>query len=518
MLRNHTKRMSTMIHKPALSSTVVISLMLLLTGCDSSMNATLHGINPGTDTKPVHIVINSLGMKFPSGMDENNNPYIQYTQKKTNLAIKVTLPPLEVYEEKLNVMMSSGNLPDMLHTFNPVWVDNYMKQGALMPLEDLIEQYGPELKKKIPKALWDRVSYEGHIYAIPSINEVKGIEIMYARKDWLDRLGLKPPETLEEYYEVIRAFTKDDPDGNGIDDTIGLIMMESLFRSAPFFGAFGTQLDSWVLRDGKLVNGSVIPETKKALSYLNRLYKEKLLDQEFPMNRINNLDEKIENGTVGLFSAAWYDTRGPIAANKRKDPKAEWIALSYPTGPDGSKGVYDKNIIRGYNVIPVGATNPEGVIRLLNFIAGDEGYKNLKFGFENEIWTMQDGKMVTDFAEHDKHLYRGIYQSLVDVEDHELFKQRLDSLGDFHLYDNLMMIEQNLIKNKFFGSPTPAMSRIKTIMDDLNDKFIRIVMGIEPLDSFDLFVKQWMDEGGKDITTEVNMWYRDQDSTAGGAR
>ena len=73
------------------------------------------------------------------------------------------------------------------------------------------------------------------------MNEVTGAELMYVRKDWLDRLGLEPPETLEEYYEVIRAFTLDDPDGNGVQDTIGLTLTSKLGRSSPFFGAFGTR-------------------------------------------------------------------------------------------------------------------------------------------------------------------------------------------------------------------------------------------------------------------------------------
>lgn len=504
------------LRQSVLSSLTVLLLGGLIVSCEGSVTGNERlSTEPGTNRNSIHIVINSLGSKFPAGMDENNNPYLTYIEKSTGLDIKVTLPPQEVYEEKLNATMSSGKLPDMLHVYKPVWLDLNMKRGTLMPLEDLIDKYGPDLKKKIPQEAWSRVSYEGRIYAVPSLNEVKGVELIYARKDWLDRLGLKKPVTLDEYYEVMKAFTFDDPDGNGLDDTIGLTLLENMGRSAPFFGAFGTQLDSWILKDGKLVNGSLMPETKQALAFLNRLYEDKLLDQEFPLNRNSNLDEKIINGTVGLFSAAWYDTRGPIAENKRKDPQAEWIALDYPTGPNGHRGVYDRDLIRGYNVIPVGAANPEGVIRFLNFVAG-QGHRDLKLGFENEIWTMKDGKMVTNFAEHDKHVYRGMYQSLVDVDNPELSKTRLDSLGDFHLYDNLMMVERNLIRNEFFGTPTPAMSLMNENPWDLREKFIRIVMGLDPLDSFEQLAQEWNEKGGKDVTREVNAWYRENGRKASG--
>lgn len=464
--------------------------------------------------KSVSIVVNRLGMNFPAGTDENNNPYLSFIEDRTGLDLNVIAPPEEVYEEKVNLTMSSGNLPDVVHIFKPLWFDHYLQQDALLPLDDWLDKYGTDLKRKIPQEAWDRVRFNGKIYAIPSLNEVPGIELMYVRKDWLDKVGRKAPVTLDEYYDVIKAFTLEDPDGNGKNDTYGLTLGENLIRSAPFFGAFGTQLDSWILKDGRLQYGSVMPETKEALAFLAKLYKEKLLDPEFVLNRNTSLVQKIENGQVGLYSATWYDTRGPIASNKAKFPQAEWMPLDYPTGPRGQKGVYDKDLIRGYNVIPRGASNPEGAVRYLEFLASDEGYKTLKLGFENQIWSMQNGKMVTDFAQHDKHLYRGIYQSMVDVLDPELNKQRLDSLGDFHLYENLKIIEQNLIKNEFYGSPTPAMGRLSGQLPNLQEAFARIIMGVEPLAAFDRYVEEWKANGGALITEEVNAWYKAKEKTA----
>lgn len=495
----------------------MLTVASMMAGCEGTGDGG-GGSGPGDTAKTgksVSLVVNNLGMNFPAGMDENNNPYLSFIEARTGLDINVIMPPQEVYEEKLNLIMSSGNLPDLLHIFNPVWIDHYLQQDALLPLDEWIDKYGANLKRKIPQEAWDRVRHNGKIYAIPSLNEVRGIELMYVRKDWLDKVGRKAPVTLDEYYDVIRAFALEDPDGNGQNDTYGLILGENLGRSAPFFGAFGTQLDSWIKKDGMLQFGSILPETKEALAFLAKLYREKLLDQEFPLNRNTSLVQKIENGQVGLYSAPWYDTRGPIANNKAKFPQAEWMALEYPTGLRGQKGVYDKDLIRGYNVIPTGAANPEGAVRYLDFLAGDEGYKTLKLGFENQIWSMQNGRMVTDFAQHDKHLYRGIYQSMLDVVDPELNKMRLDSLGDFHLYDNLKIIEGNLIKNEFYGTPTPAMSRLSSQLPDLHEAFTRIIVGVEPLDAFDRYVEEWKAKGGDLITEEVNAWYRDKAAAAG---
>lgn len=460
----------------------------------------------------ISIVVSSLGMTFPPGMNENNNPYLDYIERNANLDIHVLLPPIESYEEKLNIMMTSSSLPDMLYTGNKVWLANYVRQGKLKPLDEEIAKYGPELKRKIPQAAWDQVTFNGRIYAIPSMNEVKGVELMYGRKDWLDRLGLKPPKTLDDYYEVIRAFATLDPDNNGKHDTIGLLVTENLGRTAPFFGAFGIQLNQWLEQDGKLVYANVTPQAKEGIAFLRRLYEEHLIDPDFPLNRIQNLYyDKIVSGKVGLFSATWYDTRGPIEQNKQLDPQAEWIPLDYPTGPQGSKGVYATNLVRGYGVVPAGSPNAAGVVKMLNFIAGD-GHRDLKLGFENQVWTMRDGKMVTDFSEHNKHLYRGIYSALVDVVEPEMDKQRLDSMGErFNLYDNLKRVERNLIPNRYTGVPTPAMGQhLAKITASMQETFIRMIVGVTPLDEFEPSVERWKREGLDDMTREANEWYSAQ--------
>jgi putative aldouronate transport system substrate-binding protein len=227
------------------------------------------GRNGGDEAaaKPaIRIVVNSLGMSFPEGMDENRNPYLAYIEKNAGVQVNVSLPPLNGYDEKLNVIMTSGDPPDLLNTSNPSWFMNYVNQKALMPLNDYIEKYGPHLKAVIPKEAWDHVTVDGRIYAIPSLNEVKGTEIVYARKDWLDKLGLQPPRTIEEYTEVMKAFAERDPDGNGKKDTYGLSIMERLGRTSPFLGAFGAQMNAWYERDGKLAYSGILPEMKEALA------------------------------------------------------------------------------------------------------------------------------------------------------------------------------------------------------------------------------------------------------------
>lgn len=480
-------------------------------GCSFLNEAKNEAIRLEAAKEPIiRIVVNSLGMNFPEGMDENHNPYLSYIEKNIGVQVNVTLPPLNGYDEKLNVIMTSGEPPDLLSTSDPSWFINFVNQKALTPLNDYIEKYGANLKAKIPNEAWDNVTVNGNIYAIPSLNEVKGTEIVYARKDWLDKLGLQPPRTIEEFTAVMKAFAERDPDGNGKKDTFGLSILERLRRTSPFLGAFGVQMNAWYERDGKLVYSGILPEMKEALIYLRSLYEQNILDPEFPLNKIDVLGAKIVTGRVGLYSAAWSDTRTHIAANRKIDPKAEWIPLDFPIGPNGKHGVYSTSNVRSYNVVPIKSQNAEAVVKFLDFIAGP-GQISLKLGFENEIWTRVNGKLSIRFDEHIKHGYRGIYGALADSAERDVTRDRLKGLGEqFRLYDNLQRIESNLMEDRFDGPPTPAMGKHQIKLSKLQeDTFTRIIAGLSPIEEFDTFVKKWKDAGGDEITGEVNEWWRE---------
>lgn len=495
-------------------------LLAITVGCDASADRG-QGREPvqavKRDMPKIQIVVNNSMRAFPEGLDENHNPYVDYIEEHTGVNLELIAPSFNGYQEKLNVIMTSGELPDLINTGDPMWVSRYVEEGALMPLDDLIATYGQDLLEVFPAEAWEAVTFNGSVYAIPSLTEVSGNEVMYARKDWLDRLGLEAPRTLEEYYEVMRAFAYDDPDGNGLDDTWGLTIQPSgLSRTAPFFGAFGVprsvnQINQWKEVEGELVYSGILPETKQALEFLAKLYGAGILDREFILNKSGSFEDKIIEGRVGLFSANWFDTRGPILENKRQDPAAEWIRLDYPEGAEGQTGTLEQDLLQSYSVIPVGSTKAKEVIQVLNFIAG-EGYRELKLGFEGQVWIKQGDVMVTNFEEHVQHIYRGTLHSIVDPNDAEVRKDRLNSLGmEYQLNENVEYILQHVVRSDFQGPPTPSMGRYGAKLMKLEEEtFAKIIMGISPLSDFDEFESKWNHEGGWEITYEVNGWYRDQ--------
>ncbi|WP_284645524.1 extracellular solute-binding protein [Paenibacillus silviterrae] len=487
----------------------------LLAACGATQNAPAAGsaaAGSADKREKISIVHPNVGRKFLENMNENNNPYQKYINDNTNLDIRVVYPPSDGYQDKLNVMMSSGEENDMVYTQDASWFINMVNQKALQPLNDAIEKHGADLKKSIPQEAWDAVTVDGKIYAIPSVTYILGNDLMYVRKDWLTKLGLQPPKTLDEYVNVMRQFVEKDPDGNGKNDTIGLLMGENLIRTAPFFGAFGVPLagnsavSQWVERNGTLVNAAILPETKEALRYMAGLYKDKIIDQEWALNKNKNIEEKVASGKAGIFSATWFDTRGPILTNTKNDPKAEWIPLEYPVGKSGKSGTVSSNMVTGYSIVPATSKRVNEVIKMFNFANG-KGHETIKFGLpEHNISSRKDGKLTMNFEEHNKHVYRNNILDYAAPWDKELDYERLDALGpEFKLKDNVTRISNALIKNAYNGPVTAGMGKNGVQLTKLmQETFTKIIMGNLPVDDFDKFVTQWKSQGGDEITKEVN--------------
>ncbi len=506
-----------MTRKWIMSTLMMFLLVSLITGCAGNGNNSggagnqegPKAVDKVADEKRASIsIVFGNTYKYPDNMDDNKNPYIDYIREETNLDIEVIVPPADGYIEKLNVIMASGDLPDMINATDSNWFVNYLNQKALKPLNDAIDKYGPDLKRLIPQSAWDSVTLDGQIYAIPSISNHQATELMWIRKDWLDNLGLPMPKTLEEYVNTARAFAEQDPDLNGANDTIGLIIGENLSNTAPFLGAFGVQRGQWVEQDGKLVYSSIMPEMKQALELLAQMYKDKIIDQEWALNKSKTVEEKVANGKAGMYSGPWHARRGAILTSQSNDPNAVWVEAEFPVGANGQAGVHADKLVRSYNVVPISSNNEEAVVKMLNFMIG-EGFASLELGFENEVWTRVDGKVVTNFEEHNKHVYRNSIVRIVTPSDTTVHFEKLESLGvEFNLVNNIESIYKVLMDTEFTGMPTPSMSKNAPKLKKLEDEaFVKIVMGVANPNEFETFVEQWNKDGGAEMTEEVNKWY-----------
>jgi ABC-type glycerol-3-phosphate transport system substrate-binding protein len=274
--------------------------------------------------------------------DATDNPdlkeeFMKEFENKTGQKLKVNAIPRNGYMEKINLMLTSGELKGMVSIFGPNDVMKAMEDGVAEPFDDYLKD----------NANWNKLSQE-YRESFKFDDKIYGVNGGYTgnfftrtlRKDWLDNLGLDVPETVDDLFEVAKAFTENDPDKNGKDDTGGLTAAGT-WNLGDIFQAFDARLDNtssgsitWDAKEGVWIDSMLKPEMIDALKYLKKLYDNKYLDNEFLTNKGNNMREKIYTGKFGstfYWSMFGYTTcRNEMAKNFPEAKMVEVPELDKP--------------------------------------------------------------------------------------------------------------------------------------------------------------------------------------------
>lgn len=187
--------------------------------------------------------------------------------------------------EKRNLMLASGEYPDMLFKSGIGMGDltKYGGQGILIPLEDLIHEYMPNLTAKLDEIDgWQYLtSPDGHIYSIPEISARGEINLFWLNKKWLDNLSLEEPKSMDDLYEVLKAFKERDANGNGDpDDEIPFSLTQGDYLGLLKYSGFSYDEGSMcAVIDGKLTYVPTTDYFREYVAYLAKLYQEGLLEQ-----------------------------------------------------------------------------------------------------------------------------------------------------------------------------------------------------------------------------------------------
>ncbi|WP_248927595.1 extracellular solute-binding protein [Paenibacillus hamazuiensis] len=497
-----------------------------LAGCasDNGKGASPGSAGGGSDSKPVKlkIGIGTEGLQYIEGSPNINED--KYTKKLRELSktdFTLDLIPHREFDQKLTLLFAGGELPDLLqtHGINKPEVAPAVDTGAIIPLNDLIDKYGPNLKKNISKEAWEfaSVSKNGKIYGIPNVNATPNGNVMMVRKDWLDKLGMKAPKTIDEYIDMLRAFRDKDPNGNGKNDEIPYSGREKLAFTEAFFGAYDAIPVDWKFENGELVPNMIRPQMKTALATYRKLYEEKLLDNEVFVQVAKDWDAKIKaKGIVGLWTHAPRLADKWSAEVKTGTPTGVVDIIPAPTGPDGKGGFSIGSTVGGNIwVIPKTTKNPENAIKFLDWFYSDEAQKFLTYGIEGEDYTVENGKINYKYPVKQEDIYR-----------EEMHLTWLRMVGPLHLTDTEFMKNRpsgDLVlkamdiaskegrKNDGLGMPSlPTLqARPELGRDGLwLETAAKIVTGKEPVDSFDKFVLDWKKRGGDQVIKEATEWYK----------
>lgn len=451
---------------------------------------------------------------------ERDNPQSVFFQQVLGIGIEGPQIPWNGgtdYAQRLRLELASGSLPDM---FQPVFGIEYelAEQGAIVALDDLLPQYAPTLWNRVPEQVWDVVRAsgpDGRIYFIPQVESDLSLTGMI-RKDWLDRVGMDVPRTIEEYEAVLEAFRDQDANGNGDpNDELptsgrqGASWMDHLF--VPFGVAISGGQPLWDIYDGEVTYAAVTPNMKDALAWIADLYRRGLLDREALLNTRQMWDGKVRADRVGSWyhGAQWLMSR--VTAIAQLNPDVEIVYLPALEAP-GYEGAYSRLMIRNAQAVFSAADEAKVIaaLRMVEYVNDPANIAVIARGYEGLDYEIVDGREVR--IELPANAQTPIRPVVTDIE--QTIAINFDPITDGELLPYAQMISRVLrdIENRPIAGDGVPLSVYEGYTDIENDTLFReyaslIILGEYDIDRFDEFVDRWREAGGDEVTSRVRDWY-----------
>jgi len=351
----------------------------------------------------------------PEGLTVTNNLMTQYIQKNfgdpNNINVEFVAIPRSEEINSLNVQMAAGTAPDLIFTYNEGAAYSWAQQGGLTDLGPIIDEHGPNLKEYLANSLQFGV-FEGTQYAVVArrVNLQKYSSLI--RKDWLDQLGLPVPTTTEETYETLKAF-KDNKLGG--ERTIPLSFALAPDSYEPVIWSFIKEQSDEARYLRAVTIGSreypiLMDGHKDALQFLNTLYNEGLLDQDFALDKDKKKkEENFVNGYTGLYMAdtgtAFGAGENSVVMTLEGNVAGAEVVPALPwTDFEGKNRQPAYNPSGMYIMVPSFSERAEEVIKYLNWMAQDEVIQYMAFGEEGVHHDLVNGYPVGNSSDEAQKL------------------------------------------------------------------------------------------------------------------
>lgn len=450
---------------------------------------------------------------------QNFGDIAAYKKKADLTGIKVnwTHPPLGQQKDQFNLLMATNDMPDVIY-YN--WYDavggpeKLLADGRIIRLNEYIDQYAPNLKKLINSDpdIKKQISLDdGTIYMFPYLRtegrKLNGTAGQIMRKDWLDKLGLKVPTTLDEWYTTLKAFREQDPNGNGKKDELPLTGSSSgsLSRLHDFAPAFGI-IGGFMFKDGKIAYGPMQPEYKAFLETMNKWYAEGLVDPEIITNDSKAVDYKITNNLAGAYGAGVFSGIGKyMNLMKDSNPAFNLTGVPQPIGTGGkpyAKDDLDMKVLSYGEAITSSAPKDKikYIVQWMDFNYSEQGHELFNFGIEGESYK-KDGKTITftdTIMKNPKLTYdQALATYAISIMDGPMNQdgRYLDALltyeGQKEANKNWMAADDSLTVPTYIRF-TEDESRLRAsvltpITTYLNEMMTKFIVGKTPLTEFDKF-------------------------------
>lgn len=496
--------------------------------------------------------------KIPEGMSFEDNSYTRLLKDDLNIEVVYDwVASMSDYDEKMSLCIGSNTVPEIMNV-NAAQYRALLKYDMIQPLDDYFDDYASDALKSYVESGGDELmdcitNDDGEIMAIPAPNlTAGGVNEMWIRQDWLDALGLEAPRTWDELAQVANAFVTEDPDGNGEDDTIGILgpgnadhmnaVGGNQFGLDPLFSCYQSYPQYWLEgEDGKVEYGSIQPETKTALENISKLYADGDIDPEMLVR--SDSKEPLLAGKVGIFFGPWWCAY--TFADTTLSGSADWRAYFTPLSEDGKYYTHMTEPTTQYVVASKDCKNPEAAFKIINYLIAneqtwvEEGVTSTEMGTADfyPLYNAYDNadEIETSYEVLTQYLAGEVGIDDVDFSTHKLLKNDMEAIMELKKepYDDFSLEYWNLdsdlaqgnlprlvaimvgdaplvneeyvpIYNVYNGQTETMEAKWANLKKMEEETFAKIIMGKADISEFDTFVENWKSQGGDQILKEIN--------------
>jgi len=487
---------------------ITATSLLIVTGCMNTAfpKTSTPEENRNPDFAEITIMANLHTPEVPSVMIEH------LLEQETGVKLEFQWTPDGSYEEKFNASMALGTLPEAVYLKNAsmlTFLRDPINNGLFWEVGPYLEEF-PNLRRLEPEVL-SNTAVDGKVYGLYQERPLSRQGIIY-RKDWADRLGLQAPSTIDELYDMLYQFTFHDPDGNGVDDTVGLTDRSDLVYGAfkTIATYFGTP-NGWGKKDGRLLPEFMFEEYKETMRFFRKLHKEGLINRDFPVTAKVDQQELLTAGKAGVYVGAMSDVHSLQLLAEQLNPEAVFDVQNRIAGPKGER-VWATPGFGTVVLFPKSSVQTEeelrSVLAFFDQLMSPELANLLHWGIEGVHYTIRNGKAVPfedlDMKFKDVKPYQGIeiggpktIPELLESHFEMPVKEKADRLAE----DN----ESILVNNPTYSLHSSTFDeRGVRLQDIIFDATYHYILGVIDDDGFDAEVERWLAEGGRMIIEEYN--------------
>jgi putative aldouronate transport system substrate-binding protein len=452
----------------------------------------------------------------PPPTPKDDNQFWQELERRLGVTWEIDMTPQPNYGEKSAAYLAGGDLPDLFYINpgqNATQQYQALAQGAFLDLTpyvtgDALQQF--QNLKTFPQFMWDNIKFQGKSFGVPNPSGRTAGQPHY-RVDWAETVGIDPvgPEALRQ---MMTAFTANDPDGNGSQDTWG----QGRYSSG--WWAFDNRITqqafkaphNWRLNDdGTLTNTIETDEYRAAIEYQIALYQDGSYHPDAPSMTFDDCKGTFIAGGIGLHSEGTTSFYGPGTTGGQ-------LAEAYPQAritnvpiiaADGGPGVTHNNPGSfGYVAIPASlGGDEERVLELLRIL----DYLAAPFGSEEQLF-MDNGIEGVHWEYNDQGAPISNDKGRADRSDLTYFMGPLNVLFYGETPELGLDVQRVLIEAAEVGIDDPTavlfsqtnVDQGPTLSQLGGDSITAIVTGREPLDALDAAIESWRSQGGDQIRQE----------------